>query len=428
MDGGGLIWLLLAVGAAALLGGTVMLTLARGRRSGRPVRVVGVGGGGANAVEAMIRARMKGIEYVVVNTDSRDLRRSSAGTKVAIGKSLTNGSGAGGDPAIGEAAAREGADEIAQAMAGSELVVIMAGLGRGTGSGAAPVVAEVARQQGALTIAVVTRPFAFEGYRRGHVAEAAAMALTKKVDAVATVPNDHVREIMPGDVTVDDAFRTIDEALRRSVGEILDLVSVQGRISLDFADVRAVLRGGGAAALGFGRATGENRATEAARKAIAGTPLQAGVKGPVSLLVNVTGSQKLRLSELDAVAATVLASAGQDANLVFGMSTDRRLRDEVQVTLIATGFDGSRPEATNSASADGSPAWRPVWLRRTVDEEELDQEAATSRRSRRARAKAERAQREPDNAPDQEAMPDDRAEPATVAAEPHPDSPQGQSE
>jgi cell division protein FtsZ len=375
-----------AAAAVALLAVAMILVGTRRRRSGRVVRVVGVGGGGVNAVDAMIRARMKGADYVAVNTDRRSLDRSAAGTKIAIGGTITNGQGAGGDVSVGESAARQAADEIGRALAGSELVLIMAGLGGGTGSGAAPVVAEIARQGGALTMAVVTQPFGFEGARRHDMAQRASAALVGKVDAVATVPNDRVREIMPADVTAEDAFRAIDDVMHRNVSEILDLIAIPGRINLDFADVKAVLQGGGAAAVGFGRATGENRAIEAARKAIAATLLQRRMQGAKSVLVNVSGSRSLKLAELDAVAETLLAATGKDADLQFGMSLQPGLRDEVQVTLIATGFD-------QPGDAAGAAPWRPVWLRRAEEAAAPSQPAPEvieqpKRRERRAAGRA----------------------------------------
>lgn len=390
--------LLLVFAAIALVAGVAVVIRAR-PRNGRIIRVVGVGSGGASAVEAMIQAGMRGVEYVVVNTDLRALRRSSARRKIAIGKAITNGLGAGGDASVGEAAARDSAEVIGRALAGSDLVVITAGLGGGTGSGAAPVVADIARQQGALTMAVVTKPFRFEGARRQQVSQRAADILTDKADAVATVPNDRVRDIMPVDVTVEDAFREIDQVLRRSLGEIVDLIAVTGRINLDFADVRAVLQGGGAAVVGLGRAAGENRASEATRSAMAATLLEARIEGATSILVNVSGSSKLKLRELDEVGRTVLGAASQHANVVFGMSLDRRLRDEVQVTLIATGFD---PVPSLEGTAEPTPAapeeWRPVWLRRSGMAP--NPESTPSPRSRRTKRAPARAKQGAEGAPD----------------------------
>jgi cell division protein FtsZ len=397
---------LLPVGAViALVAGVAIFIRAR-PRGGRVIRVVGIGGGGANAVEAMIRAGMRGVDYVVVNTDLHALRRSSARTKIAIGKAMTNGLGAGGDAALGETAARDAAELIGHALAGSDLVVITAGLGGGTGSGAAPVVADIARQHGALTMAVVTKPFRFEGARRQQVAQNAAGILEDKADAVATVPNDRVRDVMPADVTVEDAFRSIDEVLRRSLGEIVALIAVPGRINIDFADVRAVLQGGGAAVVGLGRAGGENRAAEATRSAMAATLLEARMEGARSILLNVSGSRKLKLAELDEVAKTVLATAGQDANVVFGMSLDSRLRDEVQVTLIATGFDAApRAGASTTTSAGAEPAeWRPVWLRRSGADPDPKPTPGTPPRARRAKRTA--AQPPADGAPDPGLVPE----------------------
>jgi cell division protein FtsZ len=373
------------VGALALSAWFVF----RGQRSarGRTIRVVGVGGAGANALDTMKRARMAGVEFVAVNTDLAALNRSSAPRKISIGRSTTYGLGAGGDVAAGSAAAREAAEAIGQALSGSDLVVIVAGLGGGTGSGAAPVVAEIARGQGAMTVAVVTKPFAFEGFRKARVAQDAEAALLGLVDAVATVPNDQVRAVMSQQVTVDEAFQAINEALHRNVAEIVGLVAVPGRISLDLADVRAVLRGGGAAAIGFGRRGGENRAAEAAREALAAPMLASRIKGTTSVLINVSGSRKLRLAELDSVAETVFAASGRDTNLIFGVSLVPKLRDEVQVTVIATGPASPQPDAAafvpsgaeeptdartdETDTAEAPPAfeedpegWRPVWLRR----------------------------------------------------------------
>jgi len=396
----GLVRLLLAGVAIALLATAAIVLRARQRSHGRIIRVVGVGSGGANAIEAMIRARIRGVEYVVMNTDLSALRHSSARRKIAIGKPVTNGLGTGGDASIGEAAARSAVEEIGRTLAGSDLVVITAGLGGGTGSGAAPVVAEIARQQGALTMAVVTKPFGFEGARRQHVAQSAAAALVGNVDAVATIPNDRVRDIMPADVTVEDAFRAIDDVMRHSVGKIVDLIAVPGRINLDFADVRAVLQGGGAAVVGLGRAAGENRATEAARSAMAATLLEGRMEGATSILLNVSGSRKLKLAELDAVAETVLAAAGQDAKVAFGISLHPRLRNEVQVTLIATGFDPARSvdgQAGTPASAT-PPEWRPVWLRRSAVEP--DPEPTPIPRSRRTKRTAARDRQDAQDATD----------------------------
>ena len=322
--------------AAALVAGTLWMIRRTQTGPRRRVRVVGVGGAGANAIDAMKRAGMSDVDFVAVNTDVGALNRSTAGTKIVIGRSTTAGLGAGGDVSAGESAAREAAEAIGQAIDGSDLVVIVAGLGGGTGSGAAPVVAEIAGGKGMLTLAVVTKPFAFEGSRKARAAQDAEAALAGLVDAVATIPNDDVRTTTPADVTVEDAFRAIDEAVHRNVAEIVEMVAVPGRINLDFADARAVLHGGGAAAMGSGRASGENRAADAARSAIVATRLNDGIRGARSVLVNVSGSRRLRLSELDAVAETVLEATGRETNLIFGVGVRPKLADELQVTIVAT--------------------------------------------------------------------------------------------
>lgn len=393
---------LVLFGVAAAMAVAAFFVFRRNRSTpGRTIRVVGIGGAGANAIDAMRRAGLQGVDFVAVNTDFRALNRSSAATKVAIGRSTTQGLGAGGEVAVGESAAREAAEAIGRAIDGSDLVVMVAGLGGGTGSGAAPIVAEIARGQGALTVAVVTKPFAFEGFRKARLAQDAEAALVGLVDAVATIPNDQVRTTSSAEVTVEEAFQAIDDSLHRNVAEIIALVAVPGRINLDVADVRAVLRGGGAAAMGFGRAAGEHRASDATREAIAATLLEDRIRGAGSVLVNVSASRKLRLAELDAVAQTITEATGRDTNLVFGVNLAPQLRDELQVTIIATGAPvvatgvapvaaaevgsavaeptestpaaSSEPDAEIAAATEvtttepaDSEDWRPVWLRRTT--------------------------------------------------------------
>jgi cell division protein FtsZ len=349
----------------------------------RRIKVIGVGGGGSNAVDALIGARIRGTDYVAINTDAAALRRSRAPKKIQIGKAMTDGLGAGGDPLVGEAAAHEAAVEIGRAITGSDLVVVTAGLGGGTGSGAAPVIASIAREHGVLTVAVATKPFSFEGPRRHAVADAAAAELRNRVDALLTVPNDRVREIVPDDASIEDAFRTVDEVLRRSVQEILDIIGTTGRINLDFADVRSVIKGGGSAVMGVGRAEGPNRAVEAARQAMAGSMQEGRMNGATSILLNVTGSHSLTLAELTAAAEEVRAHAHPEANLVFGTMIDRKLGKAIQVTLIATGFGSGgvqrhamdKPADFDVVSAPmpaERPAdWVPPWRR--------DREAPVSR-------------------------------------------------
>ena len=359
MPATGLASLLLLVSGALLvlmIASTLALVVVRRRRrrSPRTVSVVGVGDGGANAVRAAMRARTPGVQYIAINTDESALRRSRAQTKIAIGMPGQR-DGAGGDSTVGEKAARDAHDEITDALAGADLVVLTAGLGGGTGSGAAPVIAEIARQMGALTIAVLTKPFAFEGTRRHHVAERAMKELMGRVDAVAVLPNERVRDVVSDDVSIEDAFRAIDEMLRSSIQAILDMVAAPGRISLDFGNARSVLKAGGAAFVGFGRAAGEHRAAEAARAAMAAALLDAGMEGARSIVLNVKASRRLKLSELDEAVQEVIAATGTNADVVLGMTIDGRLGEQLQVTLLATGF--------RSQVAAPEVPWLPVWRR-----------------------------------------------------------------
>jgi cell division protein FtsZ len=315
------------------------------------IRVIGVGGGGSNAVNRMIRAEMMGVEFIALNTDAQALLQSDAPHKIRIGDKITRGLGAGGDPSIGERAAEEDTEKIAQALEGSDMVFITSGLGGGTGSGASPVVAEIAKEAGALTIGVVTKPFSFEGAKRKLTAEKAAEALKAKVDTLITIPNDRLRDVVQKNTSILDAFRVVDDVLRQGVQGISDIITVPGLINLDFADVRAIMKDAGSALMGIGRASGENRAIEAARQAIASPLLEVNISGAQGILFNVTGSSSLSLFEVTEAAEEIRAAADSEANIIFGTSFNERLGDEVQITVIATGFDGRRHTASSRTSA-----------------------------------------------------------------------------
>jgi cell division protein FtsZ len=310
------------------------------------IRVIGVGGGGSNAVNRMIRAEMMGVEFIACNTDAQALLQSDAPHKIRIGDKITRGLGAGGDSSIGQRAAEEDADKIAEAIAESDMVFITAGLGGGTGSGAAPVIAEIAKEAGALTIGVVTKPFGFEGQRRKLVAEKSAEDLKAKVDTLITIPNDRLRDVVQKNTSILDAFRVVDDVLRQGVQGISDIITVPGLINLDFADVRAIMRDAGSALMGIGRASGENRALEAARQAIASPLLEVNINGAQGILFNITGSSNLSLWEVTEAAEEIKAAADPEANIIFGASFNERLGDEVQITVIATGFDSSRKRSS----------------------------------------------------------------------------------
>jgi len=320
------------------------------------IRVIGVGGGGSNAVNRMIRAEMMGVEFIACNTDAQALLQSDAPHKIRIGDKITRGLGAGGDSSVGQRAAEEDAEKIADALRDSDMVFITAGLGGGTGSGAAPIVAEIAKDLGALTIGVVTKPFSFEGARRKLVAERAAEELRAKVDTLITIPNDRLRDVVQKNTSMVEAFRFVDDVLRQGVQGISDIITVPGLINLDFADVRAIMRDAGSALMGIGRASGDSRAIDATRQAIASPLLEININGAQGILFNIAGSSNLSLFEVTEAAEEIRSVADPEANIIFGTSFDERLADEVTITVIATGFDASRKrEAPRHESTSQTP-------------------------------------------------------------------------
>ena len=306
------------------------------------IRVIGIGGGGSNAVNRMIRAELMGVEFISVNTDAQALLQSDAPHKIRIGDKITRGLGAGGDPGVGQRSAEEDAEKIYEALKDSDMVFITAGMGGGTGSGAAPVIAEIARDLGALTIGVVTKPFGFEGARRRLNAEKGTEALREKVDTLITIPNDRLRDVVSKETSILEAFRVVDDVLRQGVQGISDLITVPGLINLDFADVRTVMKDAGSALMGIGRASGEGRAAQAARDAISSPLLEVNISGAQGVLFNVTGGSSLSLFEVDEAAEIVKATADPEANIIFGTVIDERMGDEIAITVIATGFDAMR--------------------------------------------------------------------------------------
>ena len=317
------------------------------------IRVIGVGGGGSNAVNRMIRAEMMGVEFIACNTDSQALLQSDAPHKIRIGDKVTRGLGAGGDSTVGQRSAEEDSEKIAEALQGSDMVFITAGLGGGTGSGAAPVVAQIAKEGGALTIGVVTKPFSFEGPKRKLVAEKSAEELKGQVDALITIPNDRLKDVVQKNTSILDAFRVVDDVLRQGVQGISDIITVPGLINQDFADVRAIMKDAGSALMGIGRASGENRAVDAARQAIASPLLELDINGAQGILWNITGSSNLSLFEVQEAAEAIKEGADPEANIIFGTSFNERLGDEVMVTVIATGFDGNKKRSHVGREATG---------------------------------------------------------------------------
>ena len=338
-----------------------------------PIKVVGVGGGGSNAVNRMISARLPGVQYVAVNTDLQALDQCNAEVRVRIGDRLTKGLGAGADPLRGQRAAEESREAIAEALRGAEMVFVTACLGGGTGTGAGPVVAEVAREQGALTIGVVTRPFAFEGAKRRQQAEEGVRDLQEKVDTLIVIPNDRLLQICGDGVSVSEAFEAADDVLRQGIQGISELITVPGTINLDFADVRKVMTDAGPALMAIGVGHGDSRAAEAARQAIASPLLEVDITGATGVLFHVTGPASFGLHELDTAARVIAEVVDPEAEIIFGTSVDESLEDEVRITLIATGFTGVRPVSMRQAMQGETEPPEPIKLADIQPDGALDQ-------------------------------------------------------
>lgn len=303
------------------------------------IKVVGVGGSGHNAIHRMITGGLQGVEFVAINTDAQALHHSKADKKVQIGKQTTRGLGAGMNPEVGRTAAEESKEEILEALKGTDMVFVTCGLGGGTGSGAAPEVAELAKQEGILTVAVITKPFAFEGAKRREIAEKAMEELKEHVDTIITIPNDRILQIIDKKTSLLDAFRTVDDVLRQGVQGIADLVTTPGLINVDFADVKSVMADAGSALMGIGKGTGENRAVEAAKAAIDSPLLEVSIDGAKGVLFNITGGKDLGMYEVDEAAKIITKSVDPDAKIIFGAVIDETMSDEVRITVVATGFD-----------------------------------------------------------------------------------------
>jgi len=312
------------------------------------IKVVGIGGGGCNALQRMISSRIHGVEFVAINTDAQDLHKSDAPTKIHIGKNLSRGLGAGMNPEIGRQAATDTKDEIQDCLKGSDMVFVTAGLGGGTGTGGAPIVAEIARDIGALTVGVVTKPFSFEGHQRAKLAEDGWQRLSERVDALITIPNDRLLSIIDRKTPILEAFSVVDDVLRQGVQGISDLITIPGIINVDFADVKAVMSNSGSALMGIGRATGEDRAIEAAKAAINSPLLDVSIEGARGVLFNVTGGDDLAMAEINEAAKIIIENIDPDARVIFGAVQDEKLKKgEIKITVVATGFENmSAPHAT----------------------------------------------------------------------------------
>jgi len=336
------------------------------------IKVVGVGGGGTNAVNRMVDARLTGVEFIAVNTDAQALMMSDADMKLHIGSAATRGLGAGADPVVGRAAAQESRDELKEALKGADMVFVTAGEGGGTGTGGAPIVAELARELGALTVGVVTKPFAFEGRKRAQQAEVGIEDLRDRVDTLIVIENDRLLQVVEKKTSVVDAFRMADDILRQGVQGITDLITVPGLVNLDFADVRTIMREAGSALMGIGVASGENRAAEAARAAVSSPLLETSIEGATGILLNITGGAEIGLFEVNEAAEVVTSAADQNANVIFGAVIDDAAGDEVRVTVIATGFGAARRRRRTASGLEAPIPAAPLAGGFEVTDEALD--------------------------------------------------------
>ncbi len=337
--------------------------------TGARIKVIGVGGGGSNAVNRMIEAGIDGIEFLVANTDLQALKRSRAPIKIQLGGKLTKGLGAGANPEVGRNAALEDTEKIIEALEGADMVFVTTGLGGGTGTGAAPIIASLATELNALTVAVVTKPFHFEGKRRMAQSEQGLRELRECVDTVITIPNERLLHTVDRNVSLQDSFKLADDVLRQAVQGISDLITVPGLINLDFADVKAIMQGMGMALMGAGRASGENRAINATQQAISSPLLEeASIMGAKGVLINITGGLDLTLYEVNEASSIIREAADEDANIIFGAVIDESMRDEMKITVIATGFDRTAVETGVTTSAAAATAPPPRYAPRGPDE------------------------------------------------------------
>ena len=352
------------------------------------IKVVGVGGGGSNAVSRMFSAQIKGVDFIAINTDAQDLHHAKVPTKIHIGKNLTRGLGAGMNPDIGRQAAEENRDEIADALKGADLVFITCGLGGGTGSGASPIVADAAHDVGALVIAVVTKPFSFEGKKRADIAEEALASLRDRVDTLITIPNDKVLNLIDKNTSIIEAFNIIDDILKQGVQGIADLITYPGIVNVDFADIKVIMSSAGSALMGIGRAIGEDRAAIAAKAAINSPLLDISINGARGILFNVSGGIDLGMNDINEAAKVITESIDPEARVIFGATHDSRLKKgEIKVTVVATGFDNVKYTGNNSSGTYSAASRvlemlpkKPAVNIEIIDEEEWDMPAFLRRK------------------------------------------------
>jgi cell division protein FtsZ len=388
------------------------------------IKVVGIGGGGVNAVNRMIEVGLKGVEFIAINTDAQALLMSDADVKLDIGRELTRGLGAGANPDVGAKAAEDHADEIEEVIKGADMVFVTAGEGGGTGTGGAPVVARIARSLGALTIGVVTRPFAFEGRRRANSAEEGISQLREEVDTLIVIPNDRLLSITDRNVSILDAFKQADQVLLQGVSGITDLITTPGLINLDFADVKSVMANAGSALMGIGSARGDDRAVQAAEMAVSSPLLEASIEGAHGVLLSIAGGSDLGLFEINEAAALVSQAAHAEANIIFGATIDDALGDEVRVTVIAAGFDGGMPKRRSDGNVlrQGQPAQTQEQTRAAA--QQLASTPQAPARSEQASASPAQATFAPSTRDDRsQPAPSQQGQPAQQAQQPAPSRP-----
>lgn len=369
------------------------------------IKVVGVGGSGGAALNRMVEAGIKGVEFISINTDVQALHHNKSLQKLHIGKSVTKGLGAGMNPEIGKMAAEESQNEVRDILKGADMVFVTCGLGGGTGSGASPIVAELSRDVGALTVAVITKPFSFEGAQRRNIAERALVELSDKVDTIITIPNDKLLQVVDKKTSLLDAFLVADEILRQGVQGIAEIITVPGLINVDFADVKSIMQNAGSALMGIGQATGENKAIEAAKAAINSPLLEMSIEGARGILFTIVGSQDLSMHEVNEAAKVITASSDEDARIIFGAVIDEKLKDEIKITVIATGFESTKQQ---TAEIGEVPSYKPSEFLKTVTRDEIKDERKKSKVSPLKAAQAEpasRKEKEDDNGDDELGIP-----------------------
>ena len=368
------------------------------------IKVVGAGGGGGAAINRMIEAGIREVEFIAVNTDMQALQHNKAQKKIHIGRTITKGLGAGMDPELGKLAAEESQNDLRDALKGADMVFITCGLGGGTGSGASPVVAELARDSGALTIAIVTKPFGFEGAQRRTIAERALAELTDKVDAVITIPNDKLLQVIDKKTSLLDSFKIADEVLRHGVQGIAEMITVPGLINVDFADVKSIMNNAGSALMGIGQASGENKAIEAAKMAINSPLLEMSIEGARGVLFTIVGGKDLSMHEVNEAAKVITSSTDDDARIIFGAVVDDRMKDEIKITVIATGFDHINKKTANLNPLKDVSSYAPSDFLKNKAADDITEEKKKHKISSLKAAQAEPAKtnREQDDAADDE--------------------------